>query len=278
MSFKPVLTTGDFQQAVKLGTTPESKSLEFKAKYGWNEEGKAEQAVEVCRDVAQFANTDGGSLLIGVSEKKVPDGRKVADAIVPVTDSDGLTNWIEQAIRNNRRAIQAVDTPQGAILAVNVWPSIDLVSLWHKNLKDGIEYLFRTDYGKQWMNPDEVEMHLMAGPRAKRLLIQEVVEQGDASRPLALVPPVHEQYIERFVSGGSREMQVPAADERVFLSNARSIARSIELKLSDGVCVVVPLGFVREAWVTANGSIGICLDVVLVRYLDKRVALEPLAR
>jgi hypothetical protein len=122
----------------------------------------------------------GGVLLVGVTEIAGPNGRKVAGEVRPVDDVDGLQNWIEQAIRNYltpstfARAVLVVDTAVGPILAVNVEPSVHLVALWHADLKAGIEYLYRTDHGKQWMNPDEVERHLMNASRATRLAVQDV--------------------------------------------------------------------------------------------------------
>ena len=56
---------------------------------------------ETCRDVAQFANTEGGCLVIGVNERKDPTtGIKVAESISSLPDPDQMQQWIEQAIRN----------------------------------------------------------------------------------------------------------------------------------------------------------------------------------
>ena len=41
-----------------------------------------------------------------------------------------------------------------------------------------IEYVRRTSHGKDWMNPDEVERHLMNGSRAAKLALLAAKEHG----------------------------------------------------------------------------------------------------
>jgi predicted HTH transcriptional regulator len=71
MSFKPISA---IEGTVVLGTTAETRILEFKSEYRWqkvndNRADRVAQAEELARDVAQFANTDGGTLLIGITER-----------------------------------------------------------------------------------------------------------------------------------------------------------------------------------------------------------------
>jgi hypothetical protein len=89
MPYRPIADADTFRRVVVLGKTQECRSLEFKAEYRWQKgkhkpEDLADQAEELCRDVAQFANGDGGTLVVGVTERGTQDGRKVADAIRPV--------------------------------------------------------------------------------------------------------------------------------------------------------------------------------------------------
>lgn len=75
--------------------------MDFKAKYEWRtppatpKKERDAVAVELCRDLAQFANTDGGVLLIGVSEMRGVNGQKLAGEIKPVEDIDGFKQWME---------------------------------------------------------------------------------------------------------------------------------------------------------------------------------------
>lgn len=192
-----IRSVSDFQSAVHLGSTPESPVLEFKETIdGWNpsagdshrqERSKGAQK-ETCRDIAQFANTLGGCLLVGVRERLDPiSGVKVADSIEPVKEVEPLRQWIEQAIINClvpstfTHDIVAISLPEGSILAVNVPANRYLVSLWdHDN--HTVEYVRRTSHGKEWMNPDEMERHIMNGSRASKLALVAAKEQTKSNQ------------------------------------------------------------------------------------------------
>jgi hypothetical protein len=98
---------------------------------------KAGSDIETCRDVAQFANTFGGCLLIGVSEQRDPvSGLKVAGPVVPLQqlgDPDQLRGWIEQWIAKYlvpstfTHDVIPISLAGGAVLAVNVEASRYLV-------------------------------------------------------------------------------------------------------------------------------------------------------
>lgn len=69
MAFETVkfedITTSHLQQLVE-NSVPESRTLEYKAaNYGHNDESKK----EALKDITAFANSDGGHLIIGISEK-----------------------------------------------------------------------------------------------------------------------------------------------------------------------------------------------------------------
>src|SRR5437762_2632401 len=74
--------------------------------------------------------------------------------------------------------------PRGTVVAVNVPPSLHLVALWHSERrsqfeeKNSIEYLYRDSHGKKWMNPDEVERHIMNGSRAAKLAFDQALDRA----------------------------------------------------------------------------------------------------
>jgi len=103
-----IRTVEDLDAVVKIGVTKENLVLEFKGeidwdskKKGYDHKRKATAQQETCRDIAQFANTSGGSLLIGVKERLDPaNGLKLAIGFESVNKPDGMNAWIEEAIKN----------------------------------------------------------------------------------------------------------------------------------------------------------------------------------
>jgi len=192
MSYQPITSFTEFATRITLGATPESLHLEFKRQYAWIRDGKrADHAVELCRDVAQFANTDGGVLLVDVDEEDRPDGTKVAKGVVPVDGVDAILQWVEQAIRNHlspatfAHPMSRIETPASTIVAINVPPHPRLVALWQLDQRRGIEYLCRTNHGKSWMNPDEAEAQMGNQLRAVQInakrIFQECIAEGKGS-------------------------------------------------------------------------------------------------
>jgi hypothetical protein len=278
-------TADAFHKAVVFGQTAETRHLEFKATFDWQSERRDEQADHAARDIAQFANTEGGVLLVGVSEREGPNGQRVADGVVPVQDLHGLTGWLEQTIRNHldpatfSHSIIAVDTGKGTVLAVNVDPSLHLVALWHRNDRHGIEYLYRTNHGNAWMNPGEVERHLMNSSRAMQLTLASVFAKVGDANPIEVTPLVHEMRRELVGSPPTPKVPpVPSDKAEVYWSEPTEHGVTLRVRgiAKGGTPVTLPTGLVREAWVTANGRAGLCLGVRIVVSEDGRFYLDPL--
>lgn len=70
MIYRRIASRDEFERTVELGQTPETKHVEFKGGYGWRGTSKDEQAVELCRDIAQFANTDGACCSSELQKRK----------------------------------------------------------------------------------------------------------------------------------------------------------------------------------------------------------------
>src|SRR6185312_11090987 len=89
-----VRTASDLARVVTIGTTLETLVLEFKADVNMADPA---QAQESCRDISQFANTDGGCLLVGIEEALDPQTNlKRALGIRSVAKPDVLIQWLEQ--------------------------------------------------------------------------------------------------------------------------------------------------------------------------------------
>lgn len=274
---------------MQLGITPESLVLEFKEVVNdWNppagdpqrQERRKEAQKETCRDISQFANTLGGCLVIGVTERLDPiSGIKVADSIAPVKDVEKLRQWIEQAIVNYlvpstfTHDIVAIQPSEGSILAVNVPASRHLVSLWdHAN--HSIEHVHRTSHGKDWMNPDEAERHIMDGSRAAKLALITAKERARSDR-VEIAGGLWWRRTKYDKSAAPWNPNGPIAFGQIG-------EYWFELKVPYKgllLCVTLPYGLVGEAWVGASGAVTLMLRFRIIRQEeDNVITLEPYGR
>ena len=268
-------SASEFQAAVQLGDTPESLVLEFKETLNdWNppaadpkrQERRREAQKEMCRDISQFANTLGGCLLLGVSERlDSTRGVKVADSITPIQEVEQLRQWIEQAIMNYlvpttfTHDVVAITLPQGNILAVNVPASRYLVSLWDR-ANHTVEYVRRTSHGKDWMNPDEVERHLMDGSRAAKLALIAAKEQA-TSEQVEIADGIWQQS-----SGKTRNWHPPPSRLPITISQMSEYWFELRMNLPPfgDVSVTVPYSLIKETWVNSSGRVMLLLTVRIV--------------
>jgi hypothetical protein len=275
--------------SLRPGETVETKWLDFKALIDPKQDG-AQQ--ELCRDVAQFANTEGGSLLIGVGEKMDSRTRlKVISSIIGVKDPDRIREWIEQAIQNHltpktfSHYVDFIALGSTTVIAVNVPPSRHLVAVWDKNTKT-IEYLYRTSHGKDWMNPDEAEMHITSGSRFGRI---SIVQTGERLwKELQAMRPPRTTLNVDLISGVWQRQNANAALTRLILPGSETISLGWPIAEDADVFIVsmagkvvhLPFGAIRDAWVTklttGTPAIGLLLSLRVVRVAGDFV-LEPWA-
>lgn len=292
MPYQPVESESDFRRRIKIGETTEGLHLDFKRELNRQKGPNGQEAqAELCRDIAQFANTEGGTLLIGVDEKQGPNGHKVASEIIGLKDVDGDKRWIEQAITNYLvpntipHPIETITLDEGPVLAINVPPSIHLVALWHRDERGGlrkgaIEYLYRTNHGKEWMNPDAAERHLMDGSRATKLAVKALFSKEDVKdRDLQIVPaPLYRGTGHRSDGGRGLSFLKGYVYENELEQTARLKAVSdteFEVRFAGGETITVPYAFVEATWITTDMRPAIALKVRIVKD-GKTLALEPI--
>jgi len=100
----------------------ETFEVEFKSTARWNlREQRKDKRMEdaVVKTVAGFLNTDGGTLLIGVSDERQPIGLSHDVVLVKPASADGLVNWLtthlvaalrHPAVMRTRMRIDQVDS------------------------------------------------------------------------------------------------------------------------------------------------------------------------
>lgn len=283
--FTFIRASTDLARELIIGATPESLRLDFKRTInGWDTPRAAPNRAEIIRnaqkelvrDITQFANTDGGCLMIGVQEARDSvTGQNVAKTIVSVTDADNMKAWIETAIRNLcvpatfSHETLSLSYGTDTVVVVNVAPSRALIYLWD-TATHTIEVLRRTSHGKDWMNPDEVERHLMNGSRAARLAVIE-------ARQLATS-------VEVSVAGGFRHEQTgtermmswrPHAPATVRAFGEASMELAVPTSSTSSLVLNIPYGIITEAWADTAGRLCLLLSMVPLVTLDSQIVLVP---
>lgn len=260
---------------VTLGATPESLFLEFKDRYEWQGGSKKDHAAEVARDVAQFANSQGGVLLVGVSEERRPDGSAVASEIVGIDNISGFKGWVEDAIRNHltpatfRHPIEQIRAEtEVSFLAINVPPHARLIAFWPKRSRS-IEYLYRTNHGKSWMNPDEAEAHMLNQLRAVQIDAMRTIEECSrrrASDPQALrlhlVPPIRRRVVDQRNGVNGFE---PDPEARARLMGVDDHAVHVKIGTAS---LRIPFALISAVWMTSESEPAMSLNCRIERSTD----------
>ena len=81
----------------------EGRKIEFKRSLRWDfEKGAVNKDLEkpVIKTIAGFLNSEGGSLIIGISDKKLVRGLENDFRTLPKKDKDGFENFLTQVIRS----------------------------------------------------------------------------------------------------------------------------------------------------------------------------------
>ncbi len=284
---KFVRSVAEFNLTVQFKATPESQVLEFKSDIdNWNlpkgapDDLKREAQKEACRDVAQFANTVGGCLLIGVTEKRLTTGGlPMADDVQPVTSVGPLLQWLEQAIGNFlvpstiTHDIVAIPLAKGTVIAVNIPPSIHLVSLWDDG-SHTIEYWYRTSHGKRSMNPEEAERHLMNASRAAKLKVMATVDSVPAHTDVEIAGgfwarfPPGQGSDQRWRPPGPLRIQAHEDGFVLFVPTGRPTISGL----------MIPYGLAAEVWLGVDRKINLLLSVkLLIDAHTGLVSMEPYA-
>jgi hypothetical protein len=286
-----IRSTSEFGQIVEFGKTTESLCLEFKSTVdGWlipkgakeRDRLKREGQKELCRDISQFANAIGGCVLLGIQETSMPGSQlTLATGVEPIKDPQGLKHWVEQAIKNYlvpstfRRDIHEIEIPDGHILAINVLPSRSLVAVWDDQ-KHTQEFVYRTSYGKEYMNPDDVERQRDGNSRAGKISFEMAMGGATVKDEVE----VANGYWKTEDTGykGVRVLGTKmsaATDQWVALDVLQTNVYGPPKTTS----FIVPYSLIREAWVAASGRVTILLSARPVlggrQFDDTSVTLEP---
>ena len=181
MLYKPFKTAQDFESLIHIGETPESIHWDYKRTFN------PKEPANIAIDLAAFANTYGGTLLFGVEEKKVDD-LKVAIGIVSGVDAEEIKRHVYTSILDlisPKIDVQVVSikVSDKTVVAVNVEPSINLISVRSKNDLHAFCFPYRTDFGNRYMSFEEVEKRMVDNKtRAMYLKLKKYIPERSKVR------------------------------------------------------------------------------------------------
>ncbi len=181
MLYQPFKTSQDFESLIHLGETSESIHWDYKQSFN------SKKLEDIAIDLAAFANTFGGTLLIGVAEKS--DGvKKVASGFVPGINVEEIRKTVHTHISeiiSPKIDVQVVpiEVSGNLVVAINVEPSINLVGVCLDRDRRQYSFPYRTAYGNQFMIFEEVEKRMMDNKtRAMYLKLKKFIPERSKVR------------------------------------------------------------------------------------------------
>ena len=237
MLYKPFKNVQDFESLIHLSETPEGIHWDYKQMFN------SKEPADIAIDLAAFANTYGGTLLIGVAEKKM-NGLKVASGFAPNIDVEEIKKLVHTRIHeiiSPKIDVQVVpiEISGNLIVAVNVEPSINLIGVCLDRDRRQYSFPYRTEYGNQYMIFEEVEKRMVDNKtRAMYLKLKKYLPSGGR---VTLYPfPIRNYGAEwsvEWINGFEDEI-------RLLQNRLRPIA--------------IPISFIDEVW---KGQEGVCLKM-----------------
>lgn len=237
MLYRPISNQQAFETLIHIGETPESKHWDYKQSFN----SKDSEAIAI--DLAAFANTYGGTLLIGVAEKK-ENGLKVASGFVPNIDVEEIkkhvfTNILDLISPKIDVKVVQFDVSGNVVVAINVEPSVNLVSVCLDKDRRSFCFPWRTEYGNQYMPFEEVEKRMVDNKsRAMYLKLKELIpSKGRVTLYPFPIANYQAQWFAEWNSGSENEITLWRNDYR---------------------CIIVPLTYIDEVW---KGNDGVCMKM-----------------
>lgn len=237
MLYTPFKTAQDFEGLIRLGETSESIHWDYKQTFN------SKKLEDIAIDLAAFANTFGGTLLIGVAEKS--DGvKKVASGFVPGINVEEIKKTVHTHISeiiSPKIDVQIVpiEVSGNLVVAINVEPSINLVGVCLDRDRRSFSFPYRTEFGNQFMTFEEVEERMADNKtRAMYLKLKKYIPSG--GKVNVYPAPIANNKIEwrfEWIHNSENEIRL---DQNGY--------RSID----------IPISFIEEVW---NGRGGICLKL-----------------
>ena len=168
-------------QLPPVGTSRESSLVDFKSQL------EPTKPFEMAKDIAAFANSSGGTLLIGAREQNHCLGR-----YEPLTEAQAAEAKIAYGLQVTQRCspaplieIAILPKEPGFVVAVNVWPFPGQpvgVLLHGDKVKDGhggegFAFPLRIGVDTVWIQPEQLPMLMLPDVRRVAILLDQISEE-----------------------------------------------------------------------------------------------------
>lgn len=180
--FKPIETSG---QLPAVGVANETSVLDFKVKVDPNER------LEPAKDVAAFANAQGGTILVGAAGQ----GEFVSKYLpLSLGDASATQKAFEEGVRDRCRpapvlTVVPLDVGAGKVVAINIWPFVGQpvgVELKQPDLVRQLQgvFFYPVRVGAQTRPILPEQMHMFVDAKFRRMVL---ALSGSVGFPVTLV-------------------------------------------------------------------------------------------
>lgn len=255
--------------SIKLSLTEESITLDFKREINITEKKNKNEknfAEELALDICQFANSWGGVLLIGVSEKEDKEtGRKVADQFVGVTQYEKIARFINNSVfalihpKNIQVDVVCIETlDRKQLISINISPlTTGVAFVCSQSPPYSSKYPYRTHYGKRYLHPLEVQKRMTDSNRIIPIKLQELME---FTQEVKLYPEIQKEIIDK----------IDRIDSKIPNIVLKEVMKN-EYRLNiNGIDINIPFSLTRDVWMTERTKIGIILHISLSISSDRK--------
>ena len=240
MLYKPFKTAQDFESRIRLGETPENIYWDYKSVLN------SSDPTNIAIDMAAFANTYGGTILIGLSEKENDELNrlKVAMGFAPKNNAETIKKQICSIASNYifpqiGVKIDPIKISDNLIVAINIDPSVNLVGVRTNNERGNFCFPYRTEYGNTFMSFMEVEERMVNNKTRSMFL-----------KLKGLIPEKEKVMI----------YPVPKCNNRSewTLEWINDSENEVKLERNESKSIIVPISFIEEVW---KGHVGVCIKM-----------------
>jgi hypothetical protein len=259
---------------IVLGTTKESLYLDFKRELSFDKDSAYELALDIC----SFANSEGGSIIIGIEEDIDPNDKcNVAKSFLNVNNVEDIERFINDQVSEYiypaelKYECKPLKINDNSLLSINVYPlEKGIAAVSKKSEPQNIKFPYRTDYGKKYMKPYQVDERNMSNSRSLFLRMKRL---NDKCKGVVLHSPVYLISNEQRTLIKNTDVTITKINEsefNLFFSGNPGIS-------GIGINVFVPFSLLFDIWEMDYNKMGVILRANILLDTDTGNSyIEPL--